>query len=150
MFGLTPFNRKKNSFINRPQSIFDVDNIFDSFFGDSLLPSFFNSRQIKVDIKETENEYIIEAELPGVKKEEISLEINDDLLTISVERNEETTTEKENYIRKERSFGSMSRSFTVSNIINEKVSAKFSDGILTIILPKKEPGMPKYRRIDID
>jgi HSP20 family protein len=115
-----------------------------------LLPSFFNSRQIKVDIKETENEYIIEAELPGVKKEEISLEINDDLLTISVERNEETTTEKENYIRKERSFGSMSRSFAISNIINEKVSANFSDGILTVILPKKKTGMPKNRRIDID
>ncbi|MDK2800067.1 MAG: hypothetical protein PWP27_1813 [Clostridiales bacterium] len=150
MFGLTPFNRKKNSLINRPQSIFDFDNLFDSFFADSLLPSFFNSNQIKVDIKENENEYIVEAELPGIKKKEINLEINDDVLTISVVRNEEITTEKENYIRKERSFGSMSRSFAISNIINEKVSANFSDGILTVILPKKKTGMPKNRRIDID
>ena len=114
------------------------------------MPAFFaGDAQIKVDIKENEKEYIVEADLPGVKKEEINVDLNNDRLTISVTRNEETNIEKENYIRKERRSGSYSRSFYVENVIENQISAKFENGVLSMVLPKRESGVSKNKRIEI-
>jgi len=120
---LVPYGRKNRGLSERPHDIFNIDNFFDGFFGDSFMPAFFaGDAQIKVDIKENEKEYIVEADLPGVKKEEINVDLNNDRLTISVTRNEETNIEKENYIRKERRSGSYSRSFYVENVIENQIS----------------------------
>jgi HSP20 family protein len=114
-----------------------MDSMFNDFFNDSFF-GFAGVNPIKADIKETEKEFIIEAEIPGAKKEDIKLDLRDDRLTISVETNEETKEERDNYIRKERRFGSCSRSFYVENVKNEDVAAKYENGILSVVLPKSE------------
>ncbi|ADG81776.1 Hsp20/alpha crystallin family protein [Thermincola potens] len=147
MFGLTPYRR--HGVQRRPGDIFDLEGVFENFFHDHFWPTFYTGGQMRVDIKENDKEYVVEAELPGVKKDEINVELNEDRLTIAVERKEETNEEKENYIRKERRYGSMVRSFYVPNILNDQVSAKFENGVLSIVLPKREPGKNKGNRIEI-
>ena len=148
MFGLVPFNRRANNSIAR--DIFDFGGFLEDFFNDSFIPSFFNaSNAIRADIRETDKEYIIEAEIPGARKEDIKLDLRDDVLTISVERNEVINEERENYIRRERRYGTCSRSFYVDNIKHEDVKAKYNNGILTITLPKDENRKNSGHRIDI-
>lgn len=147
---LVPYGRRNRGLSERPHDVFNIGGFLDNFFGDSFMPAFFaGDAQIKVDIKENEKEYIVEADLPGVKKEEINVDLNNDRLTILVSRNEETNIEKENYIRKERRSGSYCRSFYVENVIEDQISAKFENGVLSMILPKKESGVSKKSRIEI-
>ncbi|MGI6585090.1 MAG: Hsp20/alpha crystallin family protein [Lutisporaceae bacterium] len=147
---LVPYGRRNRGLSERPHDVFNIGGFLDNFFGDSFMPAFFaGDAQIKVDIKENEKEYIVEADLPGVKKEEINVDLNNDRLTILVSRNEETNIEKENYIRKERRSGSYCRSFYVENVIEDQISAKFENGVLSVILPKKESGVSKKSRIEI-
>lgn len=149
MFGLVPYNRRNNELAGR-NGIFDFRNIFDDFFSDSFMPTFFTSANpMKADIRETEKDYVIDAEIPGAKKEDIRLELRDDTLTIAVEHNEEVNEEKDSYIRKERRYGSYSRSFYVENVRNEDVSAKYNDGILTVTLPKSKETRENKHKIDI-
>ncbi|SDZ27833.1 HSP20 family protein [Proteiniborus ethanoligenes] len=153
MFGLVPYSRRSKSMISKPNDFFNFDSFnsfVDSFFNADLFPTALNNSQIKVDIKEKDSEYILEAELPGVNKENLNVEIKDDMLTISVEKNEQFEEEKENYIRKERRFGSLSRSFYVDNIKAEDIKANFDNGILSISLPKKEVKANSSRKIDIN
>lgn len=102
----------------------------------------------KIDVKENENEYSIEAELPGVKKEEIKLDLNEGRLSISVERNENKEVEKDNYIHRERRYGKMSRSVYLSDVKPDGVNAKFKDGILEITV-QKEKRIDKNVQIEI-
>ncbi|HYE81122.1 MAG TPA: Hsp20/alpha crystallin family protein [Clostridia bacterium] len=147
---LVPYNRKGRGLANRSQDVFNIDSFIENFFDDSFMPALFTGdSQIKVDIKENEKEYIVEADLPGVKKEEINIELNNDRLTISVARNEEINEEKENYIRKERRSGSYCRSFYVENVVEDKISAKFENGVLSMVLPKKESGENRKNRIEV-
>ena len=147
---LIPYGRRNKGLSQRPQSIFDIDNMFDNFFNDSFMPALFTGdTQMRVDIKENDKEYIVEADMPGVKKEEINVELNNDRLTIAVERNEEINEEKENYIRRERRSGSFCRSFIVENVKEEGIAAKFENGVLSIMLPKKEAGINKKNKIEI-
>lgn len=148
MFNMIPFNKKNQ--LQRSNDLFDMENLFDNFFHDSWFsPMSMQHRHMQVDIKENEKEYLLEAEIAGVNKEDINIDLKDDYLTISVEKNENVNEEKENYIRKERRYGAMSRSFYVDNVDHEKVEAKFENGILSIKLPKKEIGKIKRKRIDI-
>lgn len=147
MFGLTPYNRKNNELSAR-DDIFNLGRVFDDFFNG--FPAFLSGESpIKADIRETETEYIVDAEIPGVKKEDIKLDLRDDTLTISVEHNEEIKEERENYIRRERKSGSYGRSFYVENVRREGVTAKYVDGILTVALPKQEAGKENKRKIEI-
>ncbi len=133
MFGIVPFRNNK---IQERGSLFDVDSIFNDFFNDTALG--FAGHSIKADVKENDREYIVEAEIPGANKEDIKLDLRDDRLTISVERSEESKEERNNYIRRERRYGSSSRSFYVQNVKQDAVSAKYENGILSIVLPKSE------------
>lgn len=147
---LVPYNRKNRGLANRPQDAFNIDSLFDNFFSDSFVPGFFaGDSQIRVDIKEEEKAYIIEADLPGVKKEEIKVDLENDRLTISVVRNEEINEEKDNYIRRERRSGSYCRSFYVENVVEDQISAKFENGVLSMVLPKREAGVNKKNNIEI-
>lgn len=143
MFGIVPFRNNK---IQERGSLFDIDSIFNDFFNDTALG--FAGHAIKADVKENDREYIVEAEIPGVNKEDIKLDLRDDRLTISVERSEESKEERNNYIRRERRYGSSSRSFYVENVKHEAVSAKYENGILSIVLPKSEE-KKKNNRIEI-
>ncbi|MBE6082390.1 MAG: Hsp20/alpha crystallin family protein [Tissierellaceae bacterium] len=154
MFGLTPYDKWQRG-IERKRSDWDIERMFDnmleSFYNNTPFPNLLNSKEMnmKVDIKENDKEYTLEAEMPGAKKGEINLNLKDDILTISWERKNEVNEEKENYIRKERSYGSTSRSFYVDDVDIEKSTAKFEDGVLVVNLPKKEPSSPKNSTIKI-
>ena len=134
MFGLVPFkfNTGEN---NRGLTINDM---FNDFFNDDMLSKFNSNGSFKTDIKETPEEYIVHAELPGVKKEDIKVDYNNNYLTISATRNNESEEKKDNYIRRERSYGSVSRGFYISNVNKDSIKAKFDNGVLNIELPKKE------------
>ena len=150
MFGLTPYNRR-NSEVQRARNGLDMSAWFDNFFNDSFFPfAYSNNIGMKVDIKENDKNYVVEAELPGVNKDEINVELRDDRLTIMVQRDESNEEESDNYIRKERRNSSMSRSFYVSGVKPEDVNAKFDNGVLTISLLKTEDQKKKQHRIDIN
>jgi len=102
-----------------------------------------------VDVRETEDALLVEAELPGIDKKDVKLDVKDGVLTISGERHYEKDVKEENVHRIERSYGSFSRSFSLPrNIDTEKVEANMKDGVLKVRLPKLETA--KGRSITID
>lgn len=105
---------------------------------------------IKIDVKEREKDYLVEAELPGIKKEDIHVTIDGDVVSISAERKEEKEVkEGERVLRSERYFGKVSRSFQLGHEIDEAAAkAKFTDGVLELTLPKKAAA--QLRRLTID
>ena len=128
------------------------ENLFDDFFSDPFemmqMPQSRNplygkhaKNMMKTDIRETENNYELDIDLPGFKKDEVNLELKNGYLTISADKSLDKD-EKDNegrYIRQERWSGSCSRSFYVGeNVKPEDVNAKFEDGILKIAMPKAE------------
>jgi HSP20 family protein len=104
------------------------------FFGDGCF-----APAMKTDIRETEGAYVVEAEMPGVKKDSVELLCENGVLTITAKANEEKTEEKEGYVRRERTSGEMTRRFELENIDEENISAKMEDGILYVTLPKSAP-----------
>ena len=144
------------------------ENLFDDFFGD--FPFYYDDRAMKdaekklyghkanhvmkTDIKEMNNGYELVVDLPGFKKDEIQLELNDGYLTISAEKglDKEEKDKKDKYIRRERYAGSMSRSFYVGeNMKEEDIHAKYENGILTLDVPKEQKkAVPEKRYIAIE
>jgi HSP20 family protein len=103
-----------------------------------------------VDIYETKEAIVLNVELPGVTKDEISLEVKDSTLTLKGEKKLEKDVKEENYHRMERTYGSFMRSFTLpSTVQQEKVKARFKDGILEISIPKAEEARPKQIKVDV-
>jgi HSP20 family protein len=103
-----------------------------------------------VDIYETKEAIILNVELPGVTKEDISLEVKDSTLTIKGEKKLEKDVKEENFHRMERTYGSFTRAFTLPTTVQQdKVKAKFRDGILEIMLPKAEEAKPKHIKVDV-
>ncbi len=142
MFGMLPFDRQD-------------DNLFDTF--DNFTRDFFRSNNaalpaFRTDIREADGKYILEAELPGFKKEDIHLDVKDGILTISAEHKEEVDekNEKGSYIRRERRYGSFTRSFDVTGIDESGITAAYQDGVLSLTLPKAQPAVPEARRIAIE
>jgi HSP20 family protein len=149
MFHLTP-GGKRNNLEKRSKDAFDVERLFEGFFSDSFFPTLYGNGNMKVDIMENEKEYLLEAELPGIQKHEIGIDLRDDRLTISVQRNEEVHEERENYIRRERKTGSLSRVFYVPHIKQDEVRAKYDNGILKVVLPKQEGSVIRNSKIEIE
>lgn len=146
MFGLIPF--RTNGLSKKGGSF---DDFFDGFFNDDFFLSknfgFGSAQKFNADIRETQNEYLVSAELPGIKKEDINLEYKDNTLIISAKRDEVISEEKDNYIKRERTYGQISRAFHVENVDKEKISAKFENGELQIILPKSNEVIKESNRI---
>ncbi|MDW7670215.1 MAG: Hsp20/alpha crystallin family protein [Bacillota bacterium] len=113
----------------------EIDTLFDRFLQDGFLTPPV-STGIKVDIKEQEDRYIMEAEIPGVQKDQIKVDYDNNYLTISVEQQEEVSEEKDHYICRERRLGKASRTFHAKDIDPEKIEAAYEDGILKVTLPK--------------
>lgn len=131
-------------------------SFFDGWF-DDFMPMFsrkemkeFNSI-MKTDVKETEKDYILDVDLPGFKKEDVNLNLENGYLTISAKREHKVDNEdrKENFVRRERSFGQFSRSFYVGDVEQDEIEAHLENGILTIKLPKEEEKKAKSNRIEI-
>ena len=148
MFDMIPFRRNNNSLAKRGDYF---DQLFDNFFNDDfLMPSSFMSNAFRVDLKENENEYIIEADLPGIKKDAIDIAYENNYLTISAKRDDTVEDKKENYVRRERHYGEFNRSFYIDNIDDNKINAAFKDGVLSISIPKLSKGIEYKKKIDIN
>ena len=93
----------------------------------------------RAELHETDAAYILEAEMPGFKKENISVEYRDGRLYVEAKKEEETKVEKKNYIKQERYFGEVSRRFRVDGIKEQEITAEYKDGILKVTMPKAEP-----------
>lgn len=147
MFDLIPFrNRKNRSMTERTDSFEDM---VESFFNNFGSMSNMELNRFKTDIKENEDKYIVEAELPGIDKNNIDIELEDNYLTITAENNEVVEEEKDSYIRRERRSGKFQRCFYVKDINQDEIEANFDNGILELKLPKENPGTNR-RKIDIN
>ncbi|MBM7555407.1 Hsp20/alpha crystallin family protein [Halanaerobacter jeridensis] len=144
MFDLMTSNNKKGQVSKQNRQPRDLFS--------SVLEDFMDLNDItgfKTDIKETDDAYTIEAELPGMDKENIDLELNNNYLTITADNEEVIEEEKDNYIRKERRTGKYQRSFRLSNVKQDEIEAEYNDGILEVNLPKLEDDKEKRKTIDI-
>ncbi len=145
MFELIPFDRTI-----RRMATFDpfreMDNLERSFFGEGNVVSTF-----RTDVSDTGDAFKLESELPGFNKDDIKIDIENDCLTISAERKLDTADEdkKTNFIKRERFYGSYSRSFDVTGIDVDGIDAAYADGVLTLTLPKKKEVLPASRRLEI-
>jgi HSP20 family protein len=103
-----------------------------------------------VDISETEGEYLIKAEIPDVKKEDVKVTVEDGVLTIQGQRKQEKEEKGMKYHRIERSYGSFARTFSLPDVIEEdKAKAEFKDGVLSLHLPKSEKAKPKAIEVKV-
>jgi HSP20 family protein len=103
-----------------------------------------------VDIYENTDSVVVKAELPGVEKDQISVEVKDGILSLRGERKFEKEVKEESYHRIERAYGSFQRSFSLPvSVDQEKVTAKFRDGVLEVKLPKKEQAKPKQIKVNV-
>jgi HSP20 family protein len=112
----------------------------------------FNSNVFtpRVDVTEDNENLYVHAEIPGVEKKDLKLNVSGDVLTISGEKKTEQRDEKKNYYRVERNYGSFSRSFTLpAEVIVDKISADYKDGVLTITLPKTEEAKIVEKQIEV-
>ena len=133
------------------------DNWLSPSFRDAWAPFFSDFEENSlgfvpdVNIRETKDAYILDVDLPGIEEKDINVEINDGMLTISGERKIEKEDDREDYHRREISYGSFKRSFTVGdNVDANRISAKYKSGALKIKLPKAEKVKPKAIKIDVN
>ncbi len=141
MFGMLPFDRSD-------ANLFDT---FDNFTRDFFRKSNAELPAFRTDIRDTGDSYVLEAELPGFRKEDISLDLKDSILTITASH-DETSEEKDDkgtYIRRERRYGSFQRSFDVTGIDVTAISAAYDSGVLAVTLPKAKPAVPETHKIVI-
>ncbi len=141
MFGMIPFEHTDRDLYR------SFDNFARDFFGSSnaSLPAF------RTDIQDKGESYLLEADLPGFNKEDINLDLKDNILTISATHQEqsEDKDEKGTYLRRERRYGSFQRSFDVTGIDAAAITAAYENGVLKLNLPKEQPTVPPTRRIEI-
>ncbi|MCI6156506.1 MAG: Hsp20/alpha crystallin family protein [Peptoniphilaceae bacterium] len=125
-----------------------MGDLIDSFFKSTYENGWADS--FKVDVQKTDREYIVKADLPGVKKENIQLEVEDGVLTIGVqmEENHEEKNEETNYLHRERRVINTSRSISVGDVEEDRIQAKLEDGVLIVTLPIQEEAVKK-RSIEI-
>ncbi len=145
MYEIMPLTRR-NTISRRGYNPFSIfDEIEKNFFGNPQVPAF------KTDIKDNGDSYELEAELPGFNKEDIDIEVKDDILTISAERSSESEEKDEdgNYIRRERSYGSFTRGFDVSDVNIDSIEVAYNNGILEVKMPKKSADEPKAKKLTI-
>lgn len=126
-----------------------MDRLFEDSFvrtrSGSMLP---RAGDLAVDLVETKDDVVVKATLPGVKPEDVELTITGDTLSISGETKEEKETKDENYIRRERRYGSFSRSIQLpAGLQTDKAEASFENGVLTLKLPKSEQVKPKSIKV---
>lgn len=137
MAGLIPFNRKQNDLMNI--GFDDFSNMLDDFFtGSWPIQRSLAGDTFKIDIQDNDTEYTIEAELPGVKKEDVEITLNDGRLNISVKKEEVSENKRKKYIHRERKYAQMSRSILLADADDEGIKAKLEEGVLTIQVPKKQ------------
>ncbi|MFQ5637225.1 MAG: Hsp20/alpha crystallin family protein [bacterium] len=125
-----------------------VDGVFRNGASDTAL--FKTSWSPAADISEDDNNYYLNFELPGLNKKDVKVRYEEGMLTVTGEKKAEKEDKDVNYHRVERSYGKFERSFRISSrIVNEKIDAKFSNGVLTVTLPKAEDVKPKEIEVKV-
>ena len=144
MYTLVPFRRSMTRDLATP------------FLGDNFLRSFFDisdtvgSAGFRVDIREDDKAYHLEAELPGVPKDKLTVSVDEGTLTISADLNEEKNEEHGSYLYSERRSGHAERSFNLEGIDADNITADYRNGVLMLTLPKEQPSPKKeVRKIEI-
>ena len=138
MARMVPFN-KSTKLSLRPRGFEDFYQMLDDFFSHAWSPRRTLAYDtFKMDVQENENQYCIEAELPGVKKEEVNLELVAGRLTISVNREEKVEEQNQTYIHRERRHSSMQRAVYLADARPQGIKASLDDGILRVTVPKQE------------
>ena len=130
----------------------DIETHFNRFFSEGW-PEFSGAGKRSwvpaIDLREDENAFVVEADMPGLKKEDIHLEVIDNVLTVRGERKEAAEQKDKNVHRVERSYGSFQRSIEVpGGFAADKVEAKFEDGVLRVTLPKRAEQRPKHIKVE--
>lgn len=151
MFELT--RRNDNNTMHTYNPFREMEEMERRFFGPHFDDFFRNTdlAEFKTDVTDEGDHYLLEADLPGFNKEDIHLDLADDTLTIRAERHSNAEKkEKHQVVRVERSCGSYCRSFDLSGIEAENIKAKYADGVLQLILPKKAEIVPASRQIEIE
>lgn len=152
MFELT--RRNNNRHINSYNPFREMEDFERNFFADPF-GSFFGSSDLaefKTDVTDEGDHYLLEADLPGFDKKDITLDISGDTLTVHAERHSkvEEKDKKDKIIRMERSYGSYSRQFDVSGVDTDRIKAKYHNGVLKLTLPKKDEKLPESKRLEIE
>ena len=137
MFELTPYSTRR--------SMMDPFNFFSDFFGTNNAPM-----ELRTDITDKGDSFVLEADLPGFKKDDIKIDLENDRLTIKAERRNEHEEKDKSYVRCERSYGSYARSFDISGIKAEGIKASYNDGVLSLTMPKKDVEVSGSRRLAIE
>ncbi len=134
----------------------NMPSFFDDFFSFPYFDDFFDYMKgtvkgARLDVKETQNEYVVDVDVPGYDKDNINISIEDDYLVISGKQEDYVDDNSGEYIRKERRSGSFTRTVPIpENVQLDSISAKYNNGVLCITLPKEKPTTPKGKKIDID
>ncbi|MEA4964524.1 MAG: Hsp20/alpha crystallin family protein [Oscillospiraceae bacterium] len=145
MMFLTPYTRRNNQ-LNPYNPFRDLEALERGFFGDNAFGA------LKADIKDAGDAYQLEADLPGFKKEDIAIDVEDGYVTIHAERHSEfeDKDKKGDYVRCERSFGSYERSFDTSGVDADHMKASFDNGVLTLTMPKLKEIPAEKKRLAIE
>ena len=141
MFELIPFDRRMHRLSN-----YDPFHEMDGFFNSTTRAV---NTAFHTDVIDNGDSFELDAELPGFKKEDIHLSIENDCLTISAERKLNKDEKLPNFVKRERFYGSCSRSFDLTGIDVDKISAAYVDGVLKLTLPKESEEVPVSRSIQI-
>jgi HSP20 family protein len=129
----------------RPNNLFDWDGLMDNFFTDTPV---WNAQTPAVDVREAEDEYVMEAELPGLTEKDIDLNVEENILTLSSKKEENKEEEKNGYLISERRKHEFARTFVLpKDVDREKIKAEFKNGLLVVSIPKKPEAKP--RKIDV-
>ena len=139
MFDLIPFEHKNNDLFRY------LDDMERAFFGGNV-----DIAPCKTDIVDEGSRYVVKAALPGFQKEDIDIHVDGNTLTISAQHKEESEEKKDGkFVRRERKYGSFTRSFDISDIDQAKINASYDNGILSVELPKQVEVVPTPTKIDI-
>ncbi|MBN2509140.1 MAG: Hsp20/alpha crystallin family protein [Spirochaetales bacterium] len=135
---------------NNGLSIWDeMDRVFDNFLVDA--PVYGRTWAPLVDVRESENEYVLEAELPGLTEADVDVKVEDNLLTISSAKKEDRKDDKNGYLIRERRSAQFSRSFVLPKDVDaEKIDGVYKNGILSLHLAKKPEAKPKSIKIKVE
>lgn len=140
MFDLIPFERRNGG-------MFDY---FDRMMNDSFFGGFEKElTPCRTDILDKGDKFVLKADMPGFNKEDIKIDIEGNQLTISAEHKEETKEDRKDFIRKERRYGALSRSFDIEGIDANGISASYESGVLQLELPKLVETKPDSRSIEV-
>jgi len=136
-----------NGLVKRDLMIPSLGSLFNDFFNDDVMLRDYAGHVPSVNITENEKSYSIEVSAPGFEKKDFNVKVEDGMLTVSGEHKTEKNEENKNFVRKEFNYGSFFRSFNLVDLIDEeKIDAKYENGILRIELPKNEKAIAKNTR----